>query len=312
MRSIRIIVPYFGSWPEWYPLYLKSCSTNPTIDWLFFTDCVTPTDAPSNVCFTRISFQDYCSLVSKKLKINFKPEAFYKLCDIKPALGAIHENDIAGYDNFGFGDIDLFYGNLRKFFPDNLLDKLLVSTHKGMVSNHLCIMKNTLVARNAFRMIPTWRSCFENPKHVAFDDRHFTRLFLGIHPHDGLPSRIYRQLNPLYRKSFFKESFTTPFTWYDWVDGTKRHPKVWYWIRGEVFNNINGGQTFPYIHFMNYKNNRYRCCELHGSATWNGLRPLVRVGEEQAKDGWAISNEGIVPLTPKAMNGKRAEARASS
>lgn len=40
--KIAMIVPYFGKWPEWMDLYLYSCSKNPQVDFLFFTDCLVP------------------------------------------------------------------------------------------------------------------------------------------------------------------------------------------------------------------------------------------------------------------------------
>lgn len=40
--KIAMIVPYFGKWPEWMDLYLYSCSKNPQVDFLFFTDCLMP------------------------------------------------------------------------------------------------------------------------------------------------------------------------------------------------------------------------------------------------------------------------------
>ena len=38
MHKIGIICCYFGSLPNYFNLWLKSCAANPTIDWLFFTD----------------------------------------------------------------------------------------------------------------------------------------------------------------------------------------------------------------------------------------------------------------------------------
>ncbi|WP_420882928.1 DUF6625 family protein [Zooshikella ganghwensis] len=39
LKTIAIIIPYFGQWPEWIDLYIESCKHNPSIDWLLFSDC---------------------------------------------------------------------------------------------------------------------------------------------------------------------------------------------------------------------------------------------------------------------------------
>jgi len=71
--------------------------------------------APPNLRFRSKSFADYCQLVSDRLGIDFSPTRAYKLCDIRPALGDIHPQEIEGYDYFGYGDIDVIYGNIRRF-----------------------------------------------------------------------------------------------------------------------------------------------------------------------------------------------------
>ena len=37
-KKIAFVVPYYGKFPDYFPLWLKTCGTNPTIDFLLFTD----------------------------------------------------------------------------------------------------------------------------------------------------------------------------------------------------------------------------------------------------------------------------------
>jgi hypothetical protein len=55
MKTILIIVDYFGKWPKWFDMYLKSCELNPTIHFRVHTDCPVPVDSPANVTFVPIS-----------------------------------------------------------------------------------------------------------------------------------------------------------------------------------------------------------------------------------------------------------------
>ena len=148
--SIRFVIPYFGCWPFWMDFFLAGCARNPDIDWLFFTDCGIPQNVPDNVTFIEISYSDYCALVSERLGIDFSPADSYKLCDIKPAFGYIHAEHLDGYDFWAFGDVDVVYGNLRKYFTANrLATKDLFATHARRISGHLCLLRNTPTMREA-------------------------------------------------------------------------------------------------------------------------------------------------------------------
>jgi hypothetical protein len=141
--------------------FLQTCKWNADIDWLFFTDCGAPDDLPDNVHVVTISFSDYCQLVSERLGISFNPKNPYKLCDIKPALGYLHVDQLDGFDFWGFSDIDLIYGNLRRYFSEERLAGYdLLSTHARRVSGHLCLLRNNERMRGAFMRIPEWRVCF--------------------------------------------------------------------------------------------------------------------------------------------------------
>ena len=170
--SIILLVPYFGKWPLWFDYFLLSCRFNSSIQWLFYTDCPVPKSAPSNVSFKEISFTAYKKKVSNTLGIDFNPDNPYKLCDLKPALGFVHDSDIANYDFWGFSDIDLVYGDLRQYYTAERLSKYdLYSTHNRRVSGHFCLMRNTKKMREAFKLIKNWRELLADNTHHAIDDR---------------------------------------------------------------------------------------------------------------------------------------------
>ncbi len=49
LPSIGFVIPYFGNWPFWFPFFLESCRANPSINWIFHTDCGIPADLPTAV-----------------------------------------------------------------------------------------------------------------------------------------------------------------------------------------------------------------------------------------------------------------------
>ena len=106
-----------------------SCGANPTITWLLVGDQL-PAAVPPNVRLLPTSFASYIDRVSAALHIRFAPKNPYKLCDIKPALGLVHADDLKDSDWWGFGDHDVIYGNLRQFLPEAILQtKSLISCH---------------------------------------------------------------------------------------------------------------------------------------------------------------------------------------
>lgn len=253
--SICLVMPYFGRWPFWMPFFLQSCRLNPSINWLFYTDCAPLDNCPENVRVVTMSFADYCHHVSSRLGIDFRPTQAYKLCDIRPAFGLIHEGDLQGYDFWGFGDIDLIYGDLRAYFTSERLQRHdLYSTHARRVSGHLCLIRNSPRMRDAFKRIPNWQSRFCDPQHQALDEGAFTRLFLR---NKNLPELLQKLLgtllNPWYRRSEFVEAYSTPYARIDWHDGSRNFPQKWYWRAGKLTNDQDGLREFPYFHFIVWK-----------------------------------------------------------
>ena len=114
---IAIFIPYFGNWPYWIDLYMHSCKKNKDVDFYFFTDCGIPSgfSGIDNLHFASVTFFDYCQLVSDRLGIDFHPQDSYKLCDLKPFYGHIHEGILekGNYSFWGFGDVDLVWGDIR-------------------------------------------------------------------------------------------------------------------------------------------------------------------------------------------------------
>ena len=45
--SIRLVVPYFGARPSYFPLVVRSMAANPDVDWLLLTDAPVPGAPPT-------------------------------------------------------------------------------------------------------------------------------------------------------------------------------------------------------------------------------------------------------------------------
>lgn len=293
-------MPYFGRFPEWFPFYLESCRWNSSIDWVFFTDCLIPEKPPSNVRFVNMSFEDYQQLVSDRLKIPLKLESSYALCNIRPALGFIHQEYIAGYDYFGFSDIDLIYGDLRAFYTDEVLRYNTLSTHHDRVSGHLFLIRNSEQWVNAFRHIPNWQEIMSRPINWGMDEGYFTKLLLGYRRLPAPLRRLWGLFDPYKRNHLFQERFSTVWSIHPWMDGTPDYPTQWFWHQGKL--TTEAGQEMMYLHFMNWKSNTYLAKQYGEQSPWVSLPQLIDPQLTNPSQGFCISPSGFTPLDRSAKN----------
>ena len=169
MKSIIIFIDYFGEWPPWIELFFESCRSNSTVNWCLHTDCA-PISAPSNVRIISIPFEQYCQKVSDTLQIRFRPERTYNICNLKPTVGILHSALLEGYDFFGWGDLDVIYGDIRAIYSDKILRNNVISSHAGICSGHLLLMKNRDWLRHAFLLLQEWKTRLEDPGPFGWND----------------------------------------------------------------------------------------------------------------------------------------------
>ena len=57
-------------------------------------------------------------------------------------LGHVFETETAGYRSWGYADMDGLFGNIWRFYDDDLLDRYAaISTHANFLSGHLAVFK---------------------------------------------------------------------------------------------------------------------------------------------------------------------------
>ena len=168
MKKILVIIPYFGSLPPLFKFWLQSAYNNPQFNFLIITDQKLHTVA--NVKVLEMSFSELKDKISQLFRFSLSLESPYKLCDFKPAYGLIFKEYIQGYDFWGFGDIDLVYGNLHTFVTEDILERYTVISGWG----HLTLYKNNKKCNTFFmRKEPgflDYKTVFSTSKNCAFDE----------------------------------------------------------------------------------------------------------------------------------------------
>ena len=188
MKTICVVIPYFGNLPRFFSFWLHSALNNPTVDFLLVTDCdMKPQD---NVKVVKMSFDELKERIQKLFDNNISLLSPYKLCDFKGAYGYIFKQFIEGYDFWGFGDLDLVYGDIRSFLTDDVLLKYDVISGWGHFTlyrnNKFCnefFMRNEDGFLNYKEVFTSERSfCFDEYWHKGLSDL-WERLY---------PERIWR------------------------------------------------------------------------------------------------------------------------
>lgn len=260
MKKICIVILYFGKWPKWFDIYLESCRYNPTINWLFFTDCGKPENTPDNVIFIEGTLGDFSKLASKKIGFKIDIKNGYKGCDFKPAFGVIFEDYLKGYDFWGCGDIDLIYGNIRRFMTDDILGKYdVISTYKEFIAAHFILFRNTRIINRLYEE-GDYKKVFQGSRYYNFDEANFifNKPISNKQFKKESLTHITKYLAYKGRISFFARSIgrsdikrTTHVIWRKW-HCTLHEGFKFYWNRGELTDTRNS-EKILYFHFQKLK-----------------------------------------------------------
>jgi hypothetical protein len=215
--TIAFVVPYVGSWPLWFPAYLQSCRYNPSIRWIFYTDCEIPTTVPANVQFVNGSLRDFERLFERKTGMGVSLELPYKVCDYKPAFGLIFEDYLHGVDFWGHCDVDVVWGNIRKFLAtDEILSRYdVVSPRRRRIAGACTLYRNTDAVNRLFLADRKFELVVRERENRRYDEKGWSRFV---------------------RKQSDNGSLRV--SWSKWMQprGVRDSVDEWYWERGAVFD----------------------------------------------------------------------------
>ena len=171
MKKIAFVIPWFGKLPNYFQLWLESCKRNPTIDFLVFTDQQPEYPIPENIKLFQYTFKEMVYRFEKKIGFPVALYSPYKLCDFKPSYGEVFEDYLNDYDYWGHCDVDLIWGDIRKFVTDELLEKYVRIFSRG----HCTIYRNSSEVNAMYRLLPSngkqnWKEVFQSPDSFCFDE----------------------------------------------------------------------------------------------------------------------------------------------
>lgn len=241
MNRIKLIVCYYGKFPQWMNIWLKSCEFNSNIDFMIVTDNQIE-NLPSNVSILNIGFEELRNRFSNVLGFSASLKNPYKLCDYKPIYGKVFEQELKGYEFWGHCDIDLVWGRINNFITKDILDYFDLIGKYG----HLMIYRNNR-QMNELYMQPggtfSYKTVFKNEDNYSFDEMSGMDLIAYGNRIKQYKDLKIANVSPSYKR--FK------------IPGTAGEKEFFVWNDGKILR-VSGNdrvelEEFAYLHFSGKK-----------------------------------------------------------
>ena len=183
MKSIIVIFPHFGKLPPQYKIWRASAIYNTDIDYMFFTDC--DVEPAKNIIVKKMSFEEFRQIVQDKFDFPIVLDRPYKICDFRPAFAYILSEHVKGYDFWGWGDLDVVYGDIRNFITDDVLTRYIMLSGYG----HFTLYRNDEYTNTFFMKevegYVSYKDAFTQTRSMYFDEYEYKGLgdkWRGCHP----------------------------------------------------------------------------------------------------------------------------------
>lgn len=250
MKKAAFIIPYFGKFPNYFSLWLKSAGMNRDYDFYIFTDNKLDVPFP-NVKIVHIKFEKFRSLLQDKVdfKINLKKP--YKLCDYKPMYGLALQNYISNYPYWGFCDVDIILGDLNSFLSEPILKGYDKIYHLG----HMTLLKND----NKCNLL--WKSKHhinEPNSPYRYDEAFKTPYGCNFDEDQGFTQIANKSNIKCYYSTDYADIDYTKFNFFMLNNKAEKYSSIFKWNNGKLFAYylINGevaSDEIAYVHLQKRK-----------------------------------------------------------
>lgn len=210
------------------PAFLLSCRANADVHWILYTD-VEPGDAtPANVRIKATTVAELNRRCTDLLGVDIDIQR-RKLCDLKITYGVVFAQDLAGFDFWGCSDLDIIWGDIRRFASDERLQAHdIFSSRRDKLSGHCTLYRNVPEVNRLFTRIPNVSGLLASSHYEHLDERELTK-YVRADP------RVYWEeelaTNAAYQKALGNQD-------------------LW-WRNGRTFG--PDGRELMYIHFHKMK-----------------------------------------------------------
>jgi hypothetical protein len=159
MASLKkiLVTPFFGPFPEWMDKF------DPPIgyDWLLDTD-----------------LEAFKKRVKRILGIDY-PGVYGsgKVWDYRCVLGLLYAEEIKDYDFWGTMDLDCVFGDMNKFYPDEMIEQYdVISGHDSYVAGCFSLYRNSKQVNELFKQCPIWKGYMTEPDAIGWVEQEYSRI----------------------------------------------------------------------------------------------------------------------------------------
>jgi hypothetical protein len=184
MKTITIITHYFGPLPAWYRLFLRTCEWNASIRWIVVTDQYLPWNLAANITVVRTTLDALAKLAAEQTGFSFHPSSGYRVGDWRPAFGDIFAAHLIGADFWGHCDPDVFFGNVRKFITEEMLNQnTIISSDRRQLCGAFTLYRNDARTNGLYRRHESVQSILNEIYAPGFDEAGMDGLLRRVgHP----------------------------------------------------------------------------------------------------------------------------------
>jgi hypothetical protein len=220
--TLAVIVTYFGSAPPWLAAFFRSCETNGDVQWLLYADFAPAFPTPANVTIRRTDLRDFNARASDAVgaAIAIDHASLRKVCDFKPVYGLMFADDLRGFDWWAYSDLDVVWGDVRRFVTDDLLHTcIVVSPRQRKLGGHGTFLRNTDAVNRTFELIPDVVEQLRNPKYLRLDENILTNCLRDLIARSSFKARpkIYWEdemtISAAYQKALIMDERDWRFEW---------------------------------------------------------------------------------------------------
>jgi hypothetical protein len=123
MISGAFLILYLGELPAYFKYWAKTCEPNHDhFHWFVYNDRIAQKEVYNQaVTLVPYSFERLCSDLKSSLHIHLPPQNTRVVCDCRTILYALRKDAdlLDRYDFIGYSDLDVVYGDITRFLPEN-------------------------------------------------------------------------------------------------------------------------------------------------------------------------------------------------
>jgi len=253
MHSKVFLISEFGSPFSWTDKYIENVAKLGQYGW--YWKIFTPNkyeNVPPNVEIVNMTIEQYAELVEKKLGIkpNFyitdKGTPSIHITDFYIFSGVVFEDYIKDFDFWGITNMDVVYGRLDHYLPDEYFRDCDVFTDDvNAINGVFCLFRNRVEINNLFRFIPNWENILKQnvcQKCITGEGEH--KLYVSD---EFMMTDVMKSLGDKVR---YKYPPYDPLHSYDRLEQHQPKPKLEIKSDGSLYENFN--DVFKLKHDPNF------------------------------------------------------------